>query len=139
MAEFAKGDFTLDDFRKQISQLKKRGPMQDLMASMPGMGNMIPEWEDPEDSLKRIQGMIDVMTDEERGNPDIIDQPRRERIARDSGTEPHEVKQFLVQFKQIRDTMRQMAQMSVWERMKLVLGFGKLPGLNGGNKENGSG
>jgi signal recognition particle subunit SRP54 len=139
MAESAKGDFTLDDFRKQLSQLKTQGAMLDIMAGMPGMGDMIPDGEEPEEALQRIQGMIDAMTKEERRNPDIIDQPRRERIARDSGTEPYEVKQFLAQFNQIRDLMRQLAQMSLWQRIKLVLGFGKLPGWNGGNKEVGSG
>ena len=71
--------------------------------SMPGMGEMIPEGEDPEVALKRIQGMIDSMTKEERRNPDIIDISRRRRIAAGSGTEPHEIKQFLDQFDQVRD------------------------------------
>jgi signal recognition particle subunit SRP54 len=138
MGESAKGDFTLDDFRKQLRQLGKMGSLREIMATMPRAGDMFPEGEDPEDSLKRIQGMIDVMTDEERRNPDIIDQPRRERIARDSGTEPHEVKQFLAQFNQIREVMRQMAQMTFWQRLQLLFGFRKLPGLDGGNKEDGS-
>jgi signal recognition particle subunit SRP54 len=109
MAESAKGDFTLDDFRNQLSHLKKMGSLRETLARMPGMGDMIREGGDPEEFVTRIQDMIDVMTDEERRNPDIIDQPRRERIARDSGTEPHEVRQFLAQFNQIRDLMRQMA------------------------------
>ena len=70
---------------------------------MPGMGDMIPEGEDPEVALKRIQGMIDSMTKEERRNPDIIDLSRRRRIAAGSGIEPHEIKQFLDQFDQVRD------------------------------------
>ena len=139
MAESAKGDFTLDDFRNQLSHLKKMGSLRETLARMPGMGDMIREGGDPEEFVTRIQDMIDVMTDEERRNPDLIDQPRRERIARDSGTEPHEVKQFLAQFNRIRDLMHQMAQMSLWERVKLVLGLGKLPGRNGGNKDEGSG
>ena len=73
------------------------------MAPMPGMGDMIPEGEDPEDAVKRIQGMIDSMTKEERRNPDVIDISRRRRIAAGSGTEPHEIKQFLGQFDQVRD------------------------------------
>ena len=65
------------------------------MARMPGMGDMIPEGEDPEDAFSRIQGMIDSMTKEERRNPDVIDISRRRRIAAGSGIEPHEIKQFL--------------------------------------------
>ena len=64
------------------------GPMKDVMASMPGMGEMIPEGEDPEAAFKRIQGMIDSMTKEERRNPDVIDLNRRRRIAAGSGVEP---------------------------------------------------
>jgi signal recognition particle subunit SRP54 len=119
------GDFTLDDFRKQFEQLKKMGPMKDIMASMPGMGDMIPEGEDPEDAFRRIQGMIDSMTKEERRNPDVIDIGRRRRIAAGSGVEPHEIKQFLGQFDQVRDLMRKMAKMSIWERIKMVTGLGR--------------
>src|SRR5262249_55075644 len=53
------GDFNLEDFRKQFEQLKKMGPMKDVIGSMPGMGEIIPDGEDPEDAMKRIQGMID--------------------------------------------------------------------------------
>jgi signal recognition particle subunit SRP54 len=121
-----KGDFTLDDFRKQFEQLKKMGPMKDVLAAMPGMGEMIPEGEDPEAAFRRIQGMIDSMTKAERRNPDVIDMSRRRRIAAGSGAEPHEVKQFLGQFDQVRSLMRQMATMSIWQRMKMITGLGKM-------------
>src|SRR5438046_2456362 len=65
------GDFTLDDFRKQFEQIQKMG-MKDVLNSMPGMSDMIPDGEDPEQAFKRIQGMIDAMTKEEKRNPDII-------------------------------------------------------------------
>jgi signal recognition particle subunit SRP54 len=121
-----KGDFTLTDFRNQFAQLAKMGGMKDLVAQMPGMSDMIPEGEDPEAALKRVQGMIDSMTAEERRDPDVVDQSRRRRIAAGSGTEPHEVKQFLQQFVQVRTLMRQMAKMSIWERMKMVTGLNKM-------------
>jgi signal recognition particle subunit SRP54 len=129
-----KGDFTLDDFRKQFSQLAKMGPMKEILGAIPGMGDMIPEGEDPEAALKRIQGMIDSMTKEERRNPDVIDMSRRRRIATGSGTEPHEIKQFIQQFEQVRVIMRQMAQMSMWERLKMVTGLGKMGAFNPGAK-----
>ncbi len=121
-----KGDFTLDDFRKQFEQIAKMGPMRDIMASLPGMSEMLPEGEDPEQALKRIQGMIDSMTKDERRNPDVIDMSRRRRIAAGSGTEPHEVKQFLNQFEQVRTIMRQMAKMSIFDRLKMVTGMSKM-------------
>jgi signal recognition particle subunit SRP54 len=128
------GDFTLDDFRKQFQQLKKMGPMKELLGSMPGMSEMIPDGEDPETALKRIQGMIDSMTKEERRDPDIIDINRRRRIAAGSGTEPHEIKQFIAQFEQVRTLMRQMAKMSIWERIKMVTGLGKMGAFQPGAK-----
>jgi len=124
-AKLAKGDFNLDDFRKQFSQMAKMGGMKELIGQMPGMGDMIPEGEDPDVAIRRIQGLIDSMTKEERRNPDIIDMSRRRRIASGSGVEPHEIKQFLVQFDQVRGFMRQMANMSIWERLKMVTGLGK--------------
>ncbi len=120
-----KGQFTLDDFRKQFSMIAQMG-MKDLISRMPGMAEMIPEGEDPEVALKRVQGMIDSMTKQERANPDIIDTPRRRRIAKGAGVEPHEVNQFLKQFEQVRVLMKQMAQMSLWQRLKMVTGLGKM-------------
>jgi len=95
--KLAKGDFTLDDFRKQFSQLAQMGNMKEIMAQMPGMGDMIPQGDDPDVAIRRIQGMIDSMTKQERRDPDIIDLGRRRRIASGSGVEPHDIKQFLVQ------------------------------------------
>ncbi len=129
-----KGDFDLNDFRKQFEQLKKMGSMRELMGAMPGMGEMIPEGEDPEEALGRIQGIIDSMTKEERRNPDLIDGNRRRRIARGSGTEPQEVSQFLKQFDTVRDVMRKMAKMSMWERLKMVTGLGKAGAFQPGAK-----
>src|SRR5436305_5828026 len=102
-----KGNFTLDDFRKQFEMIAKMG-MKDLISRMPGMADMIPEGEDPEEALKRVRGMIDSMTVNERADPAIIDRPRRRRIAAGAGVRPHEVKQFLHQFGQVRGLMRQM-------------------------------
>ncbi len=129
-----KGNFTLDDFRKQFATLSQMGGMRELLGSMPGMGEMIPEGEDPEEALGRIQGMIDSMTREERHNPDIIDIGRRRRIAAGSGTEPHEIKQFLAQFDQVRVLMRQFATMSIWERVKMITGMSKMGAFQPGAK-----
>jgi signal recognition particle subunit SRP54 len=69
--------------------------------------------------------MIDSMNKQERADPDIIDLSRRRRIAAGSGVEPHEVKQFLNQFDQVRTIMRQMANMSMFQRLKMITGMGK--------------
>jgi signal recognition particle subunit SRP54 len=125
-----KGDFNLNDFRKQFEQMAKMGGMKELMGNMPGMGDLIPDGEDPDVAIKRIQGMIDSMTKDERKNPDVIDMSRRRRIAEGSGTEPHDIKQFLNQFNQVRTIMRQIANMSLMERMKMVMGMSKAGALN---------
>jgi signal recognition particle subunit SRP54 len=131
--KLAKGDFTLDDFRKQFEMLAKMGPMSDMIKALPGgFSQMIPENEDPEEAVKRIRGMIDSMTKEERRNPDAIDINRRRRIAAGSGTEPHEVKQFLGQFDQVRVIMRQMANMSILDRIKMMTGMGKVGAFSPG-------
>ena len=124
-AAIEKGNFTLDDFRKQFEMIAGMG-MKGMIEAMPGMSDMIPAGEDPEDALKRVQGMIDSMTKKERANPDIIDQSRRRRIAEGCGVEPHEIKQFLQQFDQVRVLMKQMASMSIWQRMRMVTGLGKM-------------
>lgn len=132
-AALAKGNFTLDDFRLHFQNLQKMG-MKDMIGRMPGMAEMIPEGEDPEVALKRVQGMIDSMTKKERNDPDIIDINRRRRIAAGSGTEPHEIKKFLEQFDQVRALMKQMATMSVWQRIKMVTGLGKAGAFMPGNE-----
>ena len=130
--KLAKGNLTLDDFRKQFEMMAKMGGMKDLMKQMPGMGDLIPDGEDPDVAIKRIQGMVDAMTKIERTDPDLIDLSRRRRIAAGSGTQPHEVKQFLFQFNQARTLMRQMANMSIWDRMKMVTGMGQSGMFNPG-------
>jgi signal recognition particle subunit SRP54 len=130
--KLAKGNLSLDDFRKQFEMMAKMGGMKDLMKSMPGMGDLIPDGEDPDVAIKRIQGMVDSMTKAERADPDIIDLSRRRRIASGSGTQPHEVKQFLFQFDQARTLMRQMANMSIFDRIKMVTGMGKAGMFNPG-------
>jgi signal recognition particle subunit SRP54 len=121
-----KDDFTLDDFRKQFEQMAKLND-RDTIGRVPGMAGMVREGEDPKVAMRRVAKMIDAMTPEERREPDRIDEAARVRIAGASDTEPHEVEQFLAQFAQVRDLMRQLARMSFWQRLKLVLGFGKWP------------
>jgi demethylmenaquinone methyltransferase/2-methoxy-6-polyprenyl-1,4-benzoquinol methylase len=113
-----KGDFTLDDFRKQLEHLDAVGGdirhVRSNMAGLPRPG----EAEDPKEELRRIRRIIDAMTDEERREPDGIDAGRRLRIAAESGTTPDKVEQFLDEFRQIRELMRRMARMSVWEWLR---------------------
>lgn len=116
----ATNDFTLDQFRRQLDQLEKMG--NDVLAHMPGLPN---DERDPKESLLRIRRMIDAMTEEERRDPDAIDFNHCQRIAAASDTEPEEVARFLEEFKKVRSLMRSMSRASVWQRIKMVLGFGR--------------
>ncbi len=79
------GEFTLDQFRKQFEQMKKLGSMPDPLAQMADKTGMDAEGEDPEAAIRRIQGIIDAMTQQERRNPDTIDASRQRRIAVGAG------------------------------------------------------
>src|SRR5262245_12436294 len=115
-------EFTLDDFRMQLDNIEKIG-MKDMIRRMPGMGETIQEGEDPDVALVRVRRMIEAMMPEERANPNIIDETRRTRIASEAGVQPHEVSDFLKQFEKVRLLMKDMMKMSVWERIKMVLGL----------------
>jgi signal recognition particle subunit SRP54 len=130
-----KGNFTIEMFRQQFQMIAKMG-MKDMISRMPGMSDLIPEGEDPEEALKRVQGMIDSMTRKEKDDPDLIDTSRRRRIAKGAGVEPHEVNQFLKQFDQVRVLMKQMSQMSLWQRLKMVTGLGKAGAFMPGGMDN---
>ena len=105
------GEFTLEDFRKQLSQLAKPGLMQKMMGLMPGMGelNKMMGDVDLENDTKRLFGIIDSMTPHERRNPSVIDNSRRQRIAAGSGTEHSEVNDLIKQFDGMASIMKNMS------------------------------
>jgi signal recognition particle subunit SRP54 len=118
-----KGEFTLDDFRKQLNQAKKLGPMNKIMGLIPGMSQMneLMGDADADGELTRIGGIIDSMTPEERRNPSkTIDQSRRRRIAAGAGVEPHHVNDLVKQYDGMAEMMKQMATMSMRDRMKAM-------------------
>jgi len=116
-----KGQFTLDDFRKQLEQVGKLGPMNKLLSFLPGMGDvgkMVGD-ADAEGEMQRFHGIIDSMTPDERRIPSkLIDQSRRRRIAAGAGVEPHEVNALVKQFDGMADMMKQMAGMGFRQRIQ---------------------
>ena len=120
-------DFTLDDFREQLYQLRKLG-MSDVITLMPDLNKMIWKGEDPKSAVRRILAIIDSISESERREPGLIDADARRRIAGVSGTGPDEVERFLSAFRRVRVLMRPLASMSVWDRLKLVTGFGSVSG-----------
>lgn len=118
-----KGEFTLDDFRKQLGQIKKLGPLQKVMGMIPGMSAMTEGLDDldAESDMKRLFGIIDSMTADERRSPSkVIDQSRRRRIAAGAGVEPHEVNELVKQFDAMSQMMTAMAGKGMRERMRMV-------------------
>lgn len=103
------GTFTLEDFLEQMQQIKKMGPIGNLMGMMPGLPKEARDVEIDDGHLGRIEGIIHSMTPAERVEPDIIDGSRRQRIAAGCGQSPAEVKQLLDQFTQMRKMMKQFA------------------------------
>ncbi len=102
------GTFTLDDFLEQMQALKKMGPLSGVMSMLPGVPKEVRDVEIDDRHIARIEGIIRSMTPQERVKPDIIDNSRRDRIARGSGSSASEVTQLVSQFKQMRQMMQQM-------------------------------
>jgi signal recognition particle subunit SRP54 len=113
--------FTLEDFRSQLQQVKKMGPIGQLLQMVPGAGEMAGAAQEAVDSgqMKRIEAIIDSMTPAERRHPELIKASRRRRIALGSGTSTAEVNRLLKQFAEMQKMMK-------------MLGGGKLPKLGGG-------
>jgi signal recognition particle subunit SRP54 len=108
--KLVKGEFDLEDFRDQLQQLKKMGPISQLLDMIPGMsqltGDIAPDVTDQQ--MKVIEAIINSMTPQERRSPRIINASRKRRIARGSGTTVVEVNELLSQFRQMQRMMKQL-------------------------------
>ncbi len=119
----AQGEFTLDDFRKTMAQVRKLGPLQKVMGMIPGMSGMMDMMknEDADEDMRRLFGLIDSMTPEERRNPTkTIDASRRRRIAAGAGVEPNEVSALVKQFDGMADVMKSMSGLGMKDRFKKI-------------------
>jgi signal recognition particle subunit SRP54 len=104
-----KEQFTLDDFLDQMKQVRRMGPIGNLLRMMPGVGSQLGNLNVDERELDRLEAIILSMTPAERANPKIIDGSRRRRIARGSGTNVQAVSQLVKQFAQMKKVMKQVA------------------------------
>ena len=104
------GTFTLEDFLEQLQEMKKLGPLSQILELIPGMNRLAKQLpaEMTDKQLKRVEAIIYSMTPEERRNPRIINSSRKKRIARGSGTTVQEVNQLLRQFRQMQQLMKQL-------------------------------
>ncbi len=104
-------DFSLEDFRDQLKQLSKLGPLESLLGMVPGMSQMkgMKDMKVDDKEITRIVAIIDSMTPKERENHMIINGSRRRRIAMGSGTQVHDVNNLLKQYGQARKMMKQFS------------------------------
>ena len=112
-----KAEFTLEDFYEQLQEIKKMGPLSQVMSMIPGMNKLGKVNDVDEKDLKYIEAMILSMTKEERGNPTIINGSRRKRIAMGSGTTIQQVNQLLKQFSEMQKMMRNFSKGKSLSRM----------------------
>lgn len=104
--------YTLDDFVEQINQIRNMGPLEDLLAMIPGVNNkMLKNVNVDEKGFVRIEALISSMTKEEREKPEIIGKSRKERIAKGSGVDINELNKLLKQFKELKKMMKQFTNM----------------------------
>jgi signal recognition particle subunit SRP54 len=123
-ARLRKGQFTLEDFLEQMQQVKKMGPISNLLGMMPGMPKEVRKAEIDDRELARVEAIIQSMTPEERRNPKLINGSRRVRIANGSGTSTMQVNQLLKQFEQMQQMMKGMMK----GKGKFKMPFGGMPG-----------
>jgi signal recognition particle subunit SRP54 len=112
-----KNQFDFQDFHDQLQQIKKMGSLKDLMSMIPGVGKAMKDIDISDDAFKGVEAIISSMTPYERANPDSIDANRKKRIAKGCGKDINEVNQFMKQFDQMRDMMKQMNKMPAGARM----------------------
>ena len=125
-----RAEFTLEDFRDQLRQLKKMGPLDQVLEMIPGIAPEVRGQAVDERKLKRLEAIIDSMTPKERRRPDLLDGRRRKRVARGSGTTVQEINQLLRQYAEMRRLMKAMKGGEKEAMRKLAARFGgkmKLP------------
>lgn len=123
------GEFTLDDFLKQMQQIKRMGPLGKIMEMVPGFNQATKgvDMQEAEKDLKRIEAMIQSMTLYERQNPRMIKASRKRRIAAGSGTSVQEVNKLLKDFREVQKVMKQMTRKGGLQRLAGMLGGGGNP------------
>ena len=123
-----KNKFDFNDFLGQIEQIKKMGNLKDLAAMIPGVGKAIKDVDIDDNAFKGIEAIIKSMTPKERSNPEILNQSRRMRIAKGSGTNIQDVNRLIKQF----DQTRKMMKMVTGTNMAKMAGMmSKMKGMKG--------
>jgi len=118
-------DFNLEDFQGQLQQIKKMGPLKNVLGMIPGIGKQLDDVEIDDKAMVHIEAIIQSMTPKERRNPDILNGSRKKRIASGSGRSVQEVNSLLKRFEDMKKMMKQMQGMSKGRKGKMNLPFFK--------------
>ncbi|MHC4993848.1 MAG: signal recognition particle protein [Planctomycetota bacterium] len=123
--KMAKGKMTMDDFLKQLQSIRKMGSMKSLLGMLPGVGAQIKDLDMDDNQLNSTEAIIKSMTPEERTDVDVLNQGRRRRIAMGSGTNTQDVGQLVKGFSMVSGMTKQMAGMSMTQRMRAMGSLGQ--------------
>ncbi|MBQ8060188.1 MAG: signal recognition particle protein [Prevotella sp.] len=129
--KIAKNKFDFNDFLGQIQQIKKMGNIKDLASMIPGVGKAIKDVDIDDDAFKGIEAIIYSMTPKERTNPEILNQSRKTRIAKGSGTNIQEVNRLVKQFDQMRKMMKMFSGNNMGNMARMAGMMGKMKGMPG--------
>ena len=130
--KIAKNQFDFNDFLNQLQQIKKMGNIKDLAAMIPGVSKAIKDVDIDNSALSGIEAIILSMTPKDRQHPEILNQSRKQRIARGSGHTIQEVNRFIKQFEQTRKMMNMMGGSGMKQLMRnMPKGFPGMPGMPG--------
>lgn len=124
-----KNKFDFEDFYKQIQQIKKMGNLKDVASMIPGVGKAIKDIEIDDDPFKGIEAIINSMTPYERKNPSVINQSRRQRIAKGSGSTIQDVNKLMKQFEQTSKLMSQASKMNPKKMMAMANQMKQMGGM----------
>ncbi len=135
-ARLQAGEFTLDDFKKQLGQLLQPGLMMKMLSLLPGFGDAMKMLGDvnAEGDARRLVGIIDSMTKKERRNPKVIDVSRRTRIARGAGVAPQQVNELIKQYDMMAPLIKGMAGKGAGDRMQMMQAIQNSGMLNPGSR-----
>lgn len=125
--KFRTQSFTFDDFVEQLNQVKKMGPLEDIIKMLPGAGKIkgLENAKVDEKQMGRVEAIIYAMTPQEKTNPEVINSSRKKRIAKGSGTTIQDVNRLLKQFEDMKKMMKQMSSMQQKGKKKM-----RMPGLD---------
>ena len=125
-----KNKFDFDDFMSQIQQIKKMGNIKELASMIPGVGKQLKDLDIDDNAFKGIEAIINSMTPKERANPDIINQSRKLRLAKGSGTKLEDVNRLMKQFDQTRKMMKMVSGMDKSKMAQMAAAMKNMPKMN---------